>query len=128
MMTGDDKHQQFDIIERERSFHDEWAKTVDPRNVLVFQSFTASTAPENRWLREQMGEIRGKRLLELGSGCGEGAVYFAYHGADVVATDVSPGMLEVVKEVAAMHGVTLETISSSAEDLAAFPSNSFDIV
>ena len=56
----------------EREFHDAWADTIDPRSVPVFGSFTASTAPEARWLLEEIGELRGRRVLELGSGAGEG--------------------------------------------------------
>ena len=101
----------------EREFHDAWADTIDPRSVPVFGSFTASTAPEARWLLEEIGELRGRRVLELGSGAGEGAVYFAVRGANVLASDCSPRMLELAKEVAALNGTSLETIVCSAEDL-----------
>jgi len=127
-MTKRNAHLRFEILERERVFHDVWAESIDPEEVPVVQSFTASTAPEARWLLEQMGDLCGKRLLELGSGAGEGAVYFACLGADVVATDLSPRMLEVVKKVAAIHGVAVETVVSSAEKLSVFPPNSFDVV
>jgi ubiquinone/menaquinone biosynthesis C-methylase UbiE len=46
----------------------------------------------------------------------------------VTATDLSPAMLEVVKKVASHHGVFVETAVSSAEDLSAFLTNSFDVV
>jgi 2-polyprenyl-3-methyl-5-hydroxy-6-metoxy-1,4-benzoquinol methylase len=117
-----------EVRERERRFHDAWADSIDPSSVLVAESFTGSTSPEARWLLKQMGNIRGKRLLELGSGAGEGAVYFARMGAKVVATDVSTGMLDVVQKVAAAHGTSVETVACSAEDLSAFSPESFDIV
>ena len=75
-----------------------------------------------------MGDLRGKRVLELGSGAGEGAVYLALQGASVVATDLSPGMLKVVERVAAIHGVTVEHTICSAEDLSVFSDSSFDLV
>jgi ubiquinone/menaquinone biosynthesis C-methylase UbiE len=117
-----------DQAQREREFHDAWADSIDPRTVPVLESFTASTAPEARWLLEQMGDLRGKRVLELGSGAGEGAVSFACRGARVLASDVSPRMLEVVKQVAAVHETSVETIVCSAEDLSIFPPDSFDVV
>jgi len=113
---------------RERQFHDEWATTIDPAEVPVVETFTASTYPEARWLLMQMGDLRGRRVLELGSGAGEGAVYFALQGAHVMATDLSPGMLDVVDRVSAIHGVVVERKVCSAEDLSAFPDSSFDLV
>jgi SAM-dependent methyltransferase len=75
-----------------------------------------------------MGDLSGKRVLELGSGAGDGAVYFALQGASVVATDLSPGMLDVVDRVASIHGVSVERKICSAEDLSAFADCSFDLV
>ena len=73
-------------------------------------------------------EIKGKRILELGSGAGEGAVFMAKQGANVTATDLSSGMLEVVKKVATLHDVSVETKVASAEDLSGFDDEMFDIV
>jgi 2-polyprenyl-3-methyl-5-hydroxy-6-metoxy-1,4-benzoquinol methylase len=111
---------------RERVFHDAWANTIDPGTVPVIESFTASTAPEASWLLREIGDLCGKRVLDLGSGAGEAAVYFARLGANVVASDLSPRMLEVVKKVAALHGTSVETAVCSAEDLSIFPADSFD--
>src|SRR4051812_41880277 len=113
---------------RERDFHDEWAASIEPHDVPVIETFSASTSPEPRWLVEQMGPLAGKRVLELGSGAGEGAVYFALQGARVVATDISPGMLDVVDRVAELHGVRVERQTCPAEDLSAFADGSFDVV
>jgi len=113
---------------REQRFHDEWASAIDPREVPVLETFQASTSPEARWLAAAMGPLQGKRVLELGSGAGEAAVYFALQGGRVTATDLSPRMLDVVNRVAALHGVSVETRLCSAEDLSVFPESSFDIV
>lgn len=121
--------QQADMVARERAFHNEWADTIDPTVVPVVESFTASTAPEARWLLEQLGDdLRDKRVLELGSGAGEGAIYFARLGARVLASDVSPKMLAVAQRVAALHGTSVETIVLNAEDLSAIPAGSVDVV
>ena len=112
---------------REESFHDEWAASVDLEQVLVDESFEACTAPECRWLMEQLGDIAGKRILDLGCGIGEAAVYFAKHGAHVTASDLSAGMLRVAARLAARHGVCLETAKCSATDVS-LPDETFDIV
>lgn len=114
--------------DRERQFHDEWASDIDYREVKVLETFTGSTSPEARWIVRELGDLSGKRVLELGSGAGEGAVFFALKGAKVTATDLSPAMLEVVKQVAAYHKVEVDTQISSAEDLSSFADQSFDVV
>lgn len=117
-----------DIESRERDFHDDWAASIDIDAVRVEESFTGSTSPEGAWIVRQLGDVSGLELLELGSGAGEGAVFFAKRGARVTATDLSPGMLEVVQRLAARHGTSVETVATSAEDLSAFPDARFDIV
>ncbi|MBF0146475.1 MAG: class I SAM-dependent methyltransferase [Magnetococcales bacterium] len=114
--------------DRERAFHDDWSEVIDPATVLVDETFSACTSPEPQWIWRRMGDVRGKRLLELGSGAGEGAVFFAKQGASVVATDISPKMLELVKNVARHHGVSVETQTCSADDLSVLPAASFDFV
>jgi len=117
-----------DVHARERTFHDDWAAAIDPRDVKVIETFNASTSPEQRWLARRLGNIAGKHVLELGSGAGEGGVFFALRGASVTATDLSPRMLEVVARVAAHHGVGIERRVCSAEDLSIFADASFDVV
>jgi 2-polyprenyl-3-methyl-5-hydroxy-6-metoxy-1,4-benzoquinol methylase len=79
-----------ETLEKERRFHDNWAAAIDVDGIQVADYFEACTAPENRFILRQMGDIRGKRLLDLGCGAGENSVYFAKQGANCVATDYSP--------------------------------------
>jgi ubiquinone/menaquinone biosynthesis C-methylase UbiE len=115
-------------LERERRFHDAWAQGIRDDEVEIANAFAGSTSPEGAWIIERLGDLTGKRVLELGSGAGEGSINFALRGAQVVATDLSPGMLEVVGRLALRHGVEVETIPASAEDLSVFPDASFDVV
>lgn len=117
-----------DILKREEEFHDQWADSIDPAEILVDKSFTGSTSPEGAWIIATLGNVQGKRILELGSGAGEGAVYFAKQGGEVTATDLSSGMLGVVQKVAELHNVHVNTAVCSADDLSQFADNSFDIV
>src|SRR5579862_8768860 len=80
--------------QRETEFHDAWANETSIENVLVRQCFEAPTAMENQFILSQMGEPKGKRLLDVGSGLGESSVYFALQGARVTMTDISPGMVQ----------------------------------
>lgn len=79
---------------------------VDPR-VFVPRPETevlVEEALERLRRRTPGGELR---VAEVGTGSGAVAVALAYHlpGCRVVATDASPGALEVARENAARHGV-----------------------
>ncbi|MEQ8238026.1 MAG: methyltransferase domain-containing protein [Cyclobacteriaceae bacterium] len=116
-----------DILRKEELFHDQWAESIDVDSVFVDEFFEASTAPENRWIIKRMGNIKGLKVLELGAGAGEASVYLAKLGADVMATDISLGMLEVVKKLAKIHNVEVMTKQSLADKID-FENDSFDIV
>jgi ubiquinone/menaquinone biosynthesis C-methylase UbiE len=115
------------LLSREKEFHDDWAESVAPQDVLVKESFEAATAPEGRLASAWLGNVQNKELLDLGCGCGEAAVYFALKGARVTALDLSPGMLTTTREVAKFHGTTVTTCEASG-DILPFADNSFDIV
>ena len=112
---------------REEEFHDDWAASVRPEEVMVVPSFEACTAPEHRFILSLLGNLKGKKLLDLGCGLGEASVYFATQGAAVTASDLSSGMLEMASKVAAHHGVSLTTQHAAAEETR-LPPESFDIV
>ena len=116
-----------ETLKRERQFHDAWAAAIDVDGIKVADYFEACTAPENRFILRQMGDIRGKLLLDLGCGAGENSVYFAKQGARCVATDYSPGMVEVALQLAAANGVEIEGRTANAMALD-FPDNTFDLV
>jgi ubiquinone/menaquinone biosynthesis C-methylase UbiE len=115
------------IQKKEKQFHDKWAQTVKIDEVMVDEFFEARTSPENNYILKQMGNITGKKILELGCGLGEAAVYLAKKGGDVVATDISTGMLQVTQQLASKHNVNLETKQSTTYKIE-FPDEIFDIV
>jgi ubiquinone/menaquinone biosynthesis C-methylase UbiE len=114
-------------LEREEVFHDQWASSIPPESVLVEESWTALTSPERRWMRTQLPSLQGKKVLDLGCGAGEGAVWFAKQGAQVVASDLSAEFLALVHKVAQFHGVTVETHHANSAHLD-LPDESFDII
>jgi SAM-dependent methyltransferase len=116
-----------DLFEKERLFHDEWAATIDVDGIQVRDYFEACTAPENRFILEHLGAVRGKKILDLGCGAGENSVYFAKKGANCVASDYSPGMVEIALKLADKNGVEIEGAIVNAMSLD-FDDNSFDII
>src|SRR4051812_38144279 len=112
---------QFEIQNAEAAHHDEWASQIDVSKVDIRAHFESGSCPENGDILRWMGDLRGKRILEIGSGIGEASVYFATRGADVTAVDISTGMLSLVDRLAERHGVRVKTVLASAHDLSALP-------
>ncbi len=52
-----------------------------------------------------MGDVRGKRVLEIGCGGGANSVILALKGATVVGVDISPKAIQAARQLAARHGV-----------------------
>lgn len=111
----------------EKDFHDEWAEQIEIKDICVGESFEAESALENREAMNFFGDIRGKRILDLGCGAGEASVYFAMKGAQIYAVDLSEGMLQKVRLLADHHGVDVRTRFMPAEKLE-FDDNFFDCV
>jgi ubiquinone/menaquinone biosynthesis C-methylase UbiE len=116
-----------ELLQRERSFHDRWAESIDVDGIRVSDYFEACTAPENRFILGHLGDVNGKTLLDLGCGAGENSVYFSLKGARCTATDYSPGMVEKALKLAAANGVQIEVRTMNALEIE-FPANTFDIV
>lgn len=113
---------------READHHDAWAAEVDPASVDVDAVWSGVGCPEVRWVGAQLGNLAGKRVLDLGAGLGEASVHFARQGASVTALDISPGMLDLVNEVAARYGVSVDTVVGSASELSWCADGTFDVV
>jgi SAM-dependent methyltransferase len=115
------------IHEREAAFHDAWASDTVVGEVLVHECFEAPTALENQFILRVMGDLHGKKLLDLGAGLGESSVFFALQGARVTLVDLSPQMVETAVNLGRRYGVELEGIVSGAEDLN-LPSAAYDLI
>jgi 2-polyprenyl-3-methyl-5-hydroxy-6-metoxy-1,4-benzoquinol methylase len=115
------------LHQREAAFHDAWASSRCPEDVLVRECFEAPTALENHFILDRVGPLSGKKLLDIGAGLGESSVYFALQGARVTTVDISPQMVEMALRLGRKYGVELEGIVSGAEDLN-LPDNSYDII
>jgi 2-polyprenyl-3-methyl-5-hydroxy-6-metoxy-1,4-benzoquinol methylase len=112
----------------EADFHDDWASAVDVSQCNVRAMNEACTAPEMRHIRHVLGNITNKRILDVGCGLGEASVYFALEGAEVTATDISPGMLETVRRLAIANAVTVKTVLTASEDLSLDSDTPFDVI
>lgn len=70
-----------------------------------------------------LGDLAGKKVLDIGAGTGRLSLFLANKGAQVTALDISPKMLELVKK----KNNKIQTVVGDAESLS-FDHETFDIV
>ena len=75
-----------------------------------------------------LGDLEGKRVLELGCGGGQCTVAFALRGARATGLDFAEGQLAFARRLAAEHGVEAEFLQHDISDLSPFAAASHDIV
>jgi 2-polyprenyl-3-methyl-5-hydroxy-6-metoxy-1,4-benzoquinol methylase len=122
--------------ETEARFFDEWADKagetvtpVDPRTLARY----GARSPRRRFNKEfrfrLLGDLRGKRVLDVGCGDGVNAVLLAKLGAMVTGIDVSPKAIELAKRRAEVNGVTERTtFVCQPMERADLQAGSFDVV
>ncbi|MFA6005063.1 MAG: class I SAM-dependent methyltransferase [Patescibacteria group bacterium] len=115
------------FADEERLF-DAWAKNTDPKKIDVIRTNEACTAPEMRYITQVLGNIKGKTLLDIGSGLGEASVYFALKGAHVTALDLSKEMLKTTQRIAKNYKTKVSTVQGAIEYLNLKKSQKFDVI
>jgi SAM-dependent methyltransferase len=78
-------------------------------------------------LVDAVGVRAGQRVLDVAAGTGTSALPAARRGAEVVATDLTPELLDVGRAAAAAEGLTLTWETADAEALP-YDDASFDVV
>jgi SAM-dependent methyltransferase len=74
-----------------------------------------------------LGDVRGRRVLELGSGAAACSRWLSRQGADPIALDLSAGMLHQARAASDRSGVPVPLVQADALALP-FPDATFDIV
>lgn len=82
---------------------------------------------QERVLAEFLGDVSGKRVLDMATGTGRAALALARRGAIVTGVDASREMLSVARTRAADAGLTIEFAEGDAHALV-FADRSFDAV
>ncbi len=77
--------------------------------------------------RRLIGDIRGRRVLDLGCGAGHTAVGLALRGARVVATDQDPAQLFSARALAGQHRVAIEFHEALPAELAFISADQIDL-
>ena len=82
---------------------------------------------QERVLAEFLGDVSGRRILDMATGTGRAALALAKRGALVTGVDASREMLSVARTRAADAALSIEFIEGDAHALA-FPDRAFDSV
>jgi len=98
-----------------------WASGNYPAMVETF------LLPLGPTLVEACGVGPGLRVLDVASGTGNAAIPAAQRGASVVASDLTPRLLEAGRARAEAEGLQLEWVEADAENLP-FDDGEFDVV
>jgi SAM-dependent methyltransferase len=83
--------------------------------------------PVGERLVEACGIGAGMRVLDVAAGTGNASLPAARRGADVTASDLTPGLLAAGRAQAEAEGLELDWVEADAEQLP-FPDGSFDVV
>jgi 2-polyprenyl-3-methyl-5-hydroxy-6-metoxy-1,4-benzoquinol methylase len=121
-------------LAQEAEFFDRWAeesiKNLRPLDAAVIDRYRkpGMLFPKEYCLR-LVGDLRGKRILDVGCGEGEDSVLLAKLGAIVTGFDVSPGAIRVAQRRAELDGVA-DRVSfvCSPLDQAMLPPREFDVI
>ncbi len=113
---------------KEEVFHDQWAEETDISKIDVIKIGEACTSPEMRYIRSCLSDLKGKKLLDVGSGLGEASVYFALQGAQVTAVDISESMLKCTADLGKRYGVAIRTHKTALEALTLPKDELFDVI
>ena len=81
-----------DRLTRERDFHDQLAEELEPARMPP-----RPLDPLDQAVMRAGGDLRGKRVLDLGCGSGDFTLALARAGARTTAVDLSPGMVDVAR-------------------------------
>jgi SAM-dependent methyltransferase len=116
----------------ENSEHYSYAAYADP---AMAESFDAKRFggpigqillhDQERVLADFLGDVSGRRILDLGTGTGRAAIALARRGALVTGIDASSAMLLVARTRAKDAGLTIEFSEGDAHALT-FPDRTFD--
>jgi SAM-dependent methyltransferase len=104
--------------------------TSDESLAVAHGDFAGYAAQDSTMLgmAEFLGDLRGREVLEVGSGMGEMTTQLARSGARVTAVDISPASIAVARRRAELHGVdgSIDFVVAAGERLPMEPDR-FDI-
>ena len=107
------------------------AIVVEPLSKTNLERYASPRWP-NLFPKEKMfslaGDVRGKKILELGCGDGVEALQLAYCGADVTGLDLSEVSISVARQRASLQGFQINFRVDNIVENGSLGEESFDVV
>ena len=75
-----------------------------------------------------LGNVKGKKILELGCGGGQCSIAFAKQGARVTGIDLSEEQLKYARKLAEKENINVNFVHGSFQDLKKIKTSDYDIV
>ena len=107
-----------------------WSTPVTDGDIAAARGgdFSVLLTPERSVPTDWFPPMSGLTLLGLASGGGQQGPLFAAAGASVTIVDASEGQLALDRQVADLHGLSIDLVRADAADLTMFDDESFDLV
>ena len=121
-VTSDLHHRSTERIEKTasvRAGYDRWALVYD-------HDANPLPALEEPHMRDAAGDVRGRRVLDLGCGTGRHTAWLVAAGAGVTAVDFSDGMLAQARRK--VEGTNVGFLAHDLHEPLPLPSETFDLV
>ena len=90
---------------RALNFSNMGVQGLKPDEVDLDEEVVFYTSPSQKYAMQCMGNIKNKKILEIGCGLGINAIILARDGAYVTATDIAEKRVEWIKELVAKTGL-----------------------
>lgn len=114
-----------------------WNKVLDARNIRENRALSQgeieselqfNLTPDKQYALSLMGDLKGKKVLEIGGGLGINAISLARAGADVFVIDIANARLELLQKISSNLNLEgrIHLFQMQGESLG-FKENFFDI-
>jgi len=122
-------HDEFLAIEQK--FHDNYAKHLNwdkpITNRISYETKNVSSIEIEKYFFKLLGNIKDKKILDIGSGFGNLALFLAKNGAIVTSIDISQELIKGCRYRAKKNKLDVAFYVMDAEDLK-FNAHTFDII
>ncbi len=114
------------VEEREAAYWDGIASQLTDDDL---RKQSVEDSADTRCRMELLGDLKGKKVLDVGCGTGLWTVFLAQKGAEVWSIDISPGSVRATERRASVHGLS-DKVHASVQSATAleFPDGFFDAV
>jgi len=112
------------IFKNEREYYSKQKPTSSSEYDLEKEQFFRKA---NLKFKQILGNVKGKKILDVGCGVGSLAFYLAQKGANVTGIDLSSNLVEYCKEQSNNLGLSIEFKVMNAQ-IPDFEAESFDII